>query len=340
MIGKSLVTVGVLACSVLLALPTSAAANYLPLTTGDTGIYEGEVIDGSVELADRQLRITDVQGKWRRFSDFLGTGPRWVWSDSREVYILVSDSSGNTAQRLFNANASVGTSFSANVNSCVKGGTISDNNVTLNLAGTVLNDVIRVDFDNICGEGLKSAWFAPGVGPVKWMEGPAQWSLERHYYRLIAGRINGKSYPEQLGAIEVDIRLAGGTTIVTPENDIGELPVWIEARNRSESEQTLTFRTGQVMEVEILDPEGDLVKRWSDERVFTQALMVEELGAGESRWFGQRFQLKDSSGQALSEGSYDIRVTFKGHPDGPTGGGYSDNGYFIKTIPLHLEYAP
>lgn len=331
MIRNILIAAGVLA----FALPTVAAANYLPLAKGDTGVYEGEVIDGNTQLANRSARITNVQGNWRHFSDFIGTGARWVWSDGTDVYILSSN--GSSAQRLFNANASVGTSFSAGINSCVQGGTISQKNLSLNLAGTVLENVIRVDFNNVCGEGLMSAWFAPGVGPVKWMDAPANMSLERHYYRLAAGRMNGQTYPRQVGNIEVDIHLAGGHTLMSSQNYISELPVWIEVRNQSQSAQDLAFSSSQIMEVEVFDANGELVKRWSDSRMFSQALMNIELAAGESRWFGERLQLKNSNGEPLVLGSYEVRVTFKGHPSA-SAGVYSNNGYFSKTIPLHLDY--
>jgi len=332
MIRNVLITVAILA----LALPTMASANdYLPLAKGDTGVFEGEVIDGNAQLDNRTARITNVQGNWRHFSDFLGTGARWVWSDGTEVYIL--NSAGSGAQRLFNANSSVGTSFSAGINSCVQGGTISQKNLSLELAGTVVNDAIRVDFNNVCGEGLKSAWFAPGVGPVKWMVAPANMSLERHYYRLAAGRINGQTYPRQVGSTQVDIHLAGGRMLLSSENYISELPVWIEVRNQSESAQNLAFNSSQIMEVEVFDANGDLVKRWSDNRIFSQALMNIELAAGESRWFGERLQLKNSNGEPLVLGSYEVRVTFKGHPS-TSGSVYSSNGYFSKTVPLHLDY--
>jgi hypothetical protein len=83
----------------------------------------------------------------------------------------------------------------------------------------------------------------------------------------------------------------------TAESVIFEFTV----QNGGDREVELTFPSGKLADVTVLD-EGETVWRWSDDRLFTQAIETAMLAPGES--FTERFTWDDSV-----PGEYEARAT-------------------------------
>jgi hypothetical protein len=77
----------------------------------------------------------------------------------------------------------------------------------------------------------------------------------------------------------------------------------LQVTNTGETPMTLSFASGQSYDF-VVSREGRQVWRWSAERVFTQALRSETLGAGETRTFSEVW-----TPATRSPGRYAVRGT-------------------------------
>ncbi len=154
------------------------------------------------------------------------------------------------------------------------------------------------------GGHLQSVTFAPGVGPVE---------IEKNgvTYRLVSATVGGVSYPSApppgpiasqafAAAIASDrARYAHGASTAIAR-------FTLTVRNTSGQPQTLTFRSGQQFDFEILDAQGNVVRAWSDGRYFTMALGSLTFAPGETKTFSGDVALEDRSGRPL-DGTYSVR---------------------------------
>lgn len=60
----------------------------------------------------------------------------------------------------------------------------------------------------------------------------------------------------------------------------GTIPIRVQLRNESTRDMRMMASSGLVFDLEILDSEGDVQRRWSDDRAFTLALVPLEVPAG------------------------------------------------------------
>ena len=75
------------------------------------------------------------------------------------------------------------------------------------------------------------------------------------------------------------------------------------------SEQTLTFRSGQSFDLTIRTDTGAQVWRWSNGRVFTQALRTLALRPGEEQVFAARWDQRSDAGAPVGPGVYQAAAT-------------------------------
>jgi hypothetical protein len=89
--------------------------------------------------------------------------------------------------------------------------------------------------------------------------------------------------------------------------------------NRSGESQDLTFASGQIYEVVVTDRLGQEVYRYSDDMMFTQAIVAKTFAAGEFLSGQVVWDMKDKSGQLLPPGRYSVQISFipmeSGGPD-------------------------
>lgn len=82
-------------------------------------------------------------------------------------------------------------------------------------------------------------------------------------------------------------------------------------RNQSDAPVSLTFSSGQDGDVVLLDDAEQVVYRWSEGRMFTQALRERALAAGEEL----RFTLEGTLD--VAPGTYSLRATVSAEPAPP-----------------------
>lgn len=89
--------------------------------------------------------------------------------------------------------------------------------------------------------------------------------------------------------------------------------------NRSGKSHDLTFTSGQIYEVVVTDRIGQEVYRYSDDMMFTQAIIAKTFAAGEFLSGQVVWDMKDKSGQLLPPGRYNVQISFipmeSGGPD-------------------------
>jgi hypothetical protein len=76
---------------------------------------------------------------------------------------------------------------------------------------------------------------------------------------------------------------------LSAEPEAGGARFVLTVRNRANEPVEVTFPTGQAYDFEVRQA-GQSVWRWSDERMFTQAIRTERLSPGESWTFEERWQ--------------------------------------------------
>lgn len=84
----------------------------------------------------------------------------------------------------------------------------------------------------------------------------------------------------------------------------GEATFTFEVENSGSEPVELTFRSGKRIDVVVTDTTGTEVWRWSDGRMFTQAITSVELGPGET--FDETVSWRDPPG-----GSYEATATLE-----------------------------
>jgi len=82
----------------------------------------------------------------------------------------------------------------------------------------------------------------------------------------------------------------------------------IGVENRAAADATLNFTDGQFFDIELANPGGNVVWRWSHDKGFTQALWDLTLGPNESYVRSDDWDLTGNDGKPVSPGAYSCRV--------------------------------
>lgn len=91
----------------------------------------------------------------------------------------------------------------------------------------------------------------------------------------------------------------------------------LEAHNAGETPLALEFATARTHDFAVLDSQGLEVWRWSQGRLFAQALAEIELAPGETRRFAASWDKRDASGTLAQPGRYQVLGTLACSPSPP-----------------------
>ena len=83
---------------------------------------------------------------------------------------------------------------------------------------------------------------------------------------------------------------------------------YLTLTNQGSAPIQLTFNSGQLYDIYLYDAAGEIVSRWSQGHMFTQACQQIILEPGQEKVFGDRLELKDLSGQRLGEGVFLLKI--------------------------------
>lgn len=250
--------------------------------------------------------VTDSQGaNWKQYSSFLGHENQWLWvsGDGEQLYWLADS---GKRELLLNANDAVGTEYSVTIDGCTNKARVADKHGELTMQSGTYDNAIRLDFSGYCFDaGLKSAWFVPKIGLIKWSQDSMLGAID---FELGHAKVDGMSIPNQQG-----IELSGqfpADSLMLDEKDSAE--VYLTLLNHSDETVTLDFRSGQTFDIYLHDDDGQLVSKWSHGKMFTQALHSMEIKPGQVERFGDVLPLVDLEGKPLDIGSYQIKIEITG----------------------------
>ncbi len=131
---------------------------------------------------------------------------------------------------------------------------------------------------------------SPGVGVVSYVDGNRKGHL---MYAEVAGTVvaSGPSSVNRSGNIEVTMVLTDDTLSHSTFNCLTQpcvnpspahVQVAFVVKNTGSQDELLFFTSGQTFEIDILDANGRVVRRWSEGRFFTQATRQVPLAAGQT----------------------------------------------------------
>lgn len=310
----NLYTVAVLAVGAGLGAP-AIASEYVPNRTGDTFRYKN-IRFGSEE----DVRITQTSGGWRLYTRFANMPNMWVWTSATSENVYLWNPQAGTYELLANFAASVGATSRINIGCNAGSVRVAEKGLQVTTAAGTFSDCVRLSFSGGgCSDaGLLNAWFAKGIGLVKWEEkniaGPVS-------SELVAGNIGGVAYPAApAAALDVGATLSEYEAYINLMPSVGgprppkTVEAYITVENRSGSDISFTFNSGQSFEVRVVNSSGTTVSRWSRGRFFTQAIRQVTLKSGERWQYGGPVELTTDAGAPLPQGSYTVVVELKAAP--------------------------
>ncbi|GAA4364043.1 BsuPI-related putative proteinase inhibitor [Kangiella marina] len=307
------------AVSTLIAGVAASADSYLMASPGDYRSFKSSH-DNTLSVS----LINTMGGNWKQYSSFFGQKNQWLWlsSDGQEIYWL---SESQKAELLFNADDPVGTEYRVQIDGCTERAKLASKSDAVKVGAGMFEQSVRLDFSGYCyDEGLESAWFAPGVGLVKWSKDSVLGSV---VFELEHAKVGNMTLPNQDG-IELSAQFPAETVMLNNQKSV---EASITLINHSDEAITLDFTSGQTFDIYLYDDSGELVSLWSSEMMFTQALHSKTIKPGEAERFGGELQLVDLGGNQLEIGSYKIKIEIKGS--------FAPEASSFSHIPLSAESA-
>lgn len=303
---------------------TLQANDYLPYGAGD--LVRFQAMNGSEQ---RESSILNTQGNWKQLSDFLGLGEKWVYTEAGDSRIWVYNPLSGYGERMVDMAANVGQTFNTPLGECNSQAVIAERGASVTTPAGTFNSTVRVDFSGSCdNEGLKSVWFVRGIGPVQWLQHSIFGPL---YYAMDAAAIGDILLPN-LPELTVSASFPVGRVIL---DDHDSISASLTLTNNSDQPVELNFRNGQTFDIFIVDGEGEVVRQWSYNRAFTQALQSITLAAGASQSFGDELSLTTDAGEPLDIGTYLLRIELTGY-NTPDASVFRNEPIAVET-PLHLD---
>lgn len=125
-------------------------------------------------------------------------------------------------------------------------------------------------------------------------------------YHLLEMFLEGYKIEEEGQVIKINQEKRGLEFQVIPEmseitKDMNNLDIEIILKNKTEATQELTFNTGQKYDLKLTDQEGEIVYRWSRDKMFIQAIQHIKLETGEKETWQTSIPVKE-----LAAGTYQL----------------------------------
>lgn len=290
----------------LLFAANAGASEFLPLNVGDVASF------ATAAGAARELRVNDSAGNWRHVEAFPLQSSGWLNSEPNDSRVFVYNESSGSSALLADFNRSVGTRFTFNLGGCNTSATIGARNLSLTVAAGTFQRVTRLDFGRNCADaGLLSAWFAPGVGLVKWSESNIAGAQE---YSLQSARIGAITIGQSSAAgtgVRVSAQLPGPRVLV---NVTPRVSASLRIENTGSTEQTFTCPSTQQFDIIVRNAQGETVNAWSATRRFAQIVTTFSVAPGASKEVGGEIDLTDLGTLVpLAVGSYTVAIELRCH---------------------------
>lgn len=97
-------------------------------------------------------------------------------------------------------------------------------------------------------------------------------------------------------------------TSVEVFNKEGKISLDFSLQNVSGKEQHISYGSGQKYDIFIYNAQNEEIYRWSNNKAFTQALIVTNMMKDSKLVFNEQWNLKDNKGNKVPPGKYTIKV--------------------------------
>jgi hypothetical protein len=278
---------------------------------------------------EREMSVQRTQGAWTQLAGFLGLGQQWVYSEEDDNRLWVYNAETGYGELLVDLDGVPGMSFDSPLGVCQNSAIIDDRELTITTPAGRFEGVVRVDFSGNCADaGLGSVWFAPQVGVVRYTEqsivGPVTFEL--------SGASLGDTLLPASNEVSVAASFPVGRVFAAER---GSMKVGLTVANEGSQAMELMFPSSQRFDVLIFDANDRLVRQWSANKRFTQAVEYVSIAPGASRFFGTDITLTTDTGATLDVGTYIMRIELTGYVT-PDASVFSDQRMSIE-VPLHID---
>jgi len=289
--------------------------NYFPLAPGNSWTYvvTGFAAQGSVTV--RVSRAVDINGV--RYYELLGYTPEPAvvrLTRSGQLIERRHDSENRWFDREFlwyDFAAPQGASWESGMASeCNGQASVAAPPESVQVPAGTFSSLVRISYQgaNCADAGLEEEIFAEGIGLVRrtsiTIGGPR--SIE-----LVSAQIGGKQIaPKGLTVslmIDKAVYVADLTPPVDPARSVPVLHAQFKIENTGEQPLDITVPTSQEFDLVIRNESGTEVFRWSDGKVFAQALAQLRFNPGE-RVYSVDAPLQAAAGQPLAPGRYTVEA--------------------------------
>jgi hypothetical protein len=243
----------------------------------------------------------DLSGLLRsttRIWDHVGSWDMWVYDNSN-------------FSKIFRFGAHVGNEWAFRTNACdsYQVRYLANNHEITVPAGTFVN-ARQYDFTNTpaanvkcAGPALEAIEIIDGVGPVFLKTSEKKSSLMYAYVDSKEVAVG----PHETRVLEgVESTMVFNANVFSHEGTAERLGVAFVVRNVSKATKTFSYNNGQAFEIDVFDEKGALVRRWSDNQFFTQALWNFSLAPKETRVFYGSIELSATASGSLLNGTHQV----------------------------------
>ena len=286
----------------------SVSANeYIPWQKDDFAIYQSDTFN-ITKHSTLDLKV----GNWHRFTEFAGLGNYWVFAAPSSDKVYLYSPLDYSFHHLVDFNAAVGSRTHIDVNPCNIGDVvIGAKNQQVNTPAGNFFDVVRLDLETSCADaGVTNMWFAKDVGPIQWAESNF---AGRIMYQITKGHISGETYPKATGIV-LQSKFPDPTLWINRMPPIPVPPpivttnVAMTIENRSQETLTYNFGSAHQFDIYVINEKGEVVSKWSRDRLFIQIPTIIEIKPGENFRVGGDVELAYENGEPLQEGNYKLRI--------------------------------
>jgi len=251
--------------------------------------------------------VINTFGHWAYIKNFAGMGNQWVFrGNTRGLYLYRSGKN----HQLPDASFSIGSSTLVSLGGCQNEVTVTLHAKELQVTtkAGIFNNVIELHFSGSqCSDaGIQRVWLAKDVGVIQWesstIRGPETFELN-------AASIGGEDYPKVQG-ISVTANMPG-PILSLEETSSNPLKASMTITNHTEQTLHYEFNSSARFDIVIVDSEGEIKQRWSDDQLFLTVMGSEYIAPGKSLTFGGLITLDET----LISGQYFVRfeLTAIGH---------------------------
>ena len=244
---------------------------YLPLQPGNSWVFRSSSRLGA---SPQSIVIESTE----RFGDAVYTR---VSLFEKPIYLRATDSGiavFNTDSRQeatwLNFGGAVGESVPVAIDACTRSAKVETRSTRVKTAAGEWDNALQLVFEPSCADaGLTTLYFVPGLGPVV---------FER---TSIAGPVRYELVYTRSGSTAAESAQVGFTVALDAPSyktgDVVDILVRLTLRNTHTEPITLTFMSGQRYDMRIWNDRGEVVYVWSADKLFPQAVTVEQVGSGE-----------------------------------------------------------